>query len=293
MTFAYQDYLFNSLLLPVFALVFLAVPVFQMIGRIIAQLVRGERAAFGDYRGVILFVLLILLGVLLVSSLFQGGIHLIYERADDAVTVSGTIEEIHKRSALSGTRYTSHGETSSGYDYTVNGVTCTGMALGTLEVGDEVTVTYMPKSGFVLAIEETAVAATGVLQGFFQDITNWQGAVVGTSYEQATNEISMDVTVKGNELTALATFVNPQMAPYSEAEKLGIASYQIVDANGKVVAAAAAESTEIVNGQAAVSIQLDGMDSGSYKLVVTAFVAEKKAEQPLNISGTWECAFIK
>lgn len=144
-----------------------------------------------------------------------------------------------------------------------------------------------------LSLSVTALAATGVQQGFFQDITNWQGAVVGTSYEQATDEISMDVTVNGNELTALATFANPQMAPYSEAEKLGIASYQIVDTNGKVVAAAAAESTKIVNGQAAVSIQLDGMDSGSYKLVVTAFVAEKKADQPLNISGTWECAFIK
>lgn len=75
-----------------------------------------------------------------------------------------------------------------------------------------------------LSLSVTALAATGVLQGFFQDITDYRGAVVGTSYEQATDEISMDVTVNGNELTALATFINPQMAPYSEAEKLGIAA---------------------------------------------------------------------
>lgn len=154
MTFAYQDYLFSNLLLPVFALVFISVPVFQMIGRIIRQLIRGERAAFGDYRGVILFVLLILLAAILVSSLLHGGIHLIYERADDAVTVTGTIEDIQKRSALSGTRYTAYGESGSGYDYTIDGITCTGMAIGTLEAGDEVTVTYLPKSGFVLSIEE-------------------------------------------------------------------------------------------------------------------------------------------
>ena len=144
-----------------------------------------------------------------------------------------------------------------------------------------------------LSLSVTALAATGVLQGFFQDITDYRGAVVGTSYEQATDEISMDVTVNGNELTALATFINPQMAPYSEAEKLGIAAYQIVAANGKVVAEGTAESSEIVNGQAAINIKLDDIESGSYKLVVTAFVTEKKADQPLNMSGTWECAFSK
>ena len=144
-----------------------------------------------------------------------------------------------------------------------------------------------------LSLSVTALAATGVLQGFFQDIIDYRGAVVGTSYEQATDEISMDVTVNGDELTVMATFANPQMAPYSEAEKLGIAAYQVVDANGKVVAEGAAESTEIVNGQAAVNIKLDGIDRGSYKLIVTAFVTEKKADQPLNISGAWECAFTK
>mgnify|MGYP003295863574 CR=1 FL=1 len=144
-----------------------------------------------------------------------------------------------------------------------------------------------------LSLSVTALAATGVLQGFFRDITNNRGAVVGTSYEQATDEISVDVSVNGNELTALATFADPQKMPYSEAEKLGIVAYQIVDANGKVVKEGAVESTEIVNGQAAVSIQLDDIGSGSYKLVITAFVAEKKADQPLNINGAWECAFSK
>lgn len=144
-----------------------------------------------------------------------------------------------------------------------------------------------------LALSVTALAATGVLRGHFRDITNWQGAVVGTSYEQATDEISMDVTVNGNELAVLATFSVPQEFPYREVEKLGISRYKIVDANGKIVKEGAAESAAVVNGQAAVRIMLDNIDGGSYKLIVTAFFGEKKAEQPLNISGNWECAFTK
>jgi len=144
-----------------------------------------------------------------------------------------------------------------------------------------------------LSLSVAALAATGATQGFFQDITNWSGAVIGTSYEQATDEIDMTVTVNGNELTALATFADPRMIPYKYAEKLGIAAFQIVDENDKVVKEGAAEAAEIANGQAAISIQLDGIDNGNYKLIVTAFVSEKKADQPLNINGNWECAFTK
>lgn len=142
-----------------------------------------------------------------------------------------------------------------------------------------------------LCLSVTAVAASGVLKGHFRDITNWQGAVVGTSYEQATDEIGMGVTVNDNKLVVQATFAIPQEFPYRECERLGIAAYRIVDADGKVVKEGAAESTEIVKGQAAVTIDLDDIDSGCYKLVVTAFVGEKKAEQPLNINGNWECSF--
>ena len=144
-----------------------------------------------------------------------------------------------------------------------------------------------------LSLSLTALAATGVLQGFFRDITNYSGAIVGTSYEQATDEINMDVTVNGNELTVLATFADPQIAPYVYAEQLGIAQYRIVDGNGKEVKEGSTDSAEVVNGQAAVYIELDGISNGSYKLIVTAFVSEKKADQPLNINGNWECEFTK
>lgn len=144
-----------------------------------------------------------------------------------------------------------------------------------------------------LALSVTAMAASGTLKGYFSDIKNWNGVVTGTSYEQASEEIGVTVTVKGEGLAVLASFADPQMFPYREIEKLGIAEYSIVDENGKAVKEGAAESADVADGKATVTIPLDDIDSGSYKLIVSAFVSEKKADQPLNIYGSWECEFTK
>ena len=145
-----------------------------------------------------------------------------------------------------------------------------------------------------LSLSVTALAATGVLQGFFRDITNHSGAIVGTSYEQATDEIDMDVTVDGDELTVLVTFVDPNKFPYRESQLLGIADYRIMDAEGNVVQEGATDKfPPVANGQASIVLELNELATGSYKLIVTAFVSEKKADQPLNINGNWECEFTK
>ena len=143
-----------------------------------------------------------------------------------------------------------------------------------------------------LSLSVTAVAASGALKGYFRDIMD-HGAVVGTSYEQATDEIRMSATVNGDGITVLVTFADPRMMPYSEAEKLGIAAYKIVGVDGRTVEEGSSETVQVIDGQAAVDIPLNGIGSGSYRLIVTAFVTEKKADQPLNFSGNWECAFTK
>ena len=145
-----------------------------------------------------------------------------------------------------------------------------------------------------LAMSVTALAATGTLQGFFQDITDFRGAVIGTTYEQASDEIGVTAEVEDDMLTVLAAFENPQAAPYSEAEELGISGYEIVDSRGEVVQEGAVEElAPVVNGQATIHIPLENVASGSYTLRVTSFVSAKKADQPLNISGVWECTFTK
>lgn len=145
-----------------------------------------------------------------------------------------------------------------------------------------------------LTLSVTVLATNGELKGYFRDIMNFTGAIVDTSYEQATDEIRMDVTVNSNELTVLATFVDANKFPYRDSELLGIAEYKIVNADGKVVKEGATnQSSPVLNGQSAMIIDLNDIESGSYKLVVSAFVSEKKADQPLNINGVWECDFSK
>ena len=144
-----------------------------------------------------------------------------------------------------------------------------------------------------VALSAAAFAVTGAGQGFFRDLIRWDGAVVGASYEQATDEIRVDVSVHGDLLRILASFANPRKAPYSETETLGIADYRIVDAYGKVLRQGTAEAAAVVDGQAEINISLDGLDRGSYRLVITAFVSEKKADQPLHIRGSWESSFTR
>lgn len=140
----------------------------------------------------------------------------------------------------------------------------------------------------------TAMAATGKLQGFFKDITRWDGAVTGTVYEQATDEINLSVMSASDELTIIAEMVNPDAVPYKEIETFGIKTYEIVDVNGEVVVEdGAAEFTEIADGKATFAILLSDLPAGEYKLIISEFVGGAKADQPLVISGTWECEFTR
>ena len=140
----------------------------------------------------------------------------------------------------------------------------------------------------------TALAATGKLQGYFNDITDWSGAITGTSYEQATDEVELTVLDVSDHLTLKIEFVNPKIAPYGFFEQFGVESYKIVDMAGNVVAEGeTTEMAEIVDGNVAVTISLDNISSGAYKLVVSELVGSSKADQPLILSGTWECEFTK
>ena len=147
--------------------------------------------------------------------------------------------------------------------------------------------------GICLTLSATALAATGTLQGFFRDITDWRGAVIGTAYEQATDEIALSAVVSGDELIVSAEFLNLQAAPYRCSEQLGIAAYQIIDAAGNTVQEGAADSVPVVEGKAEIPVGLSGLASGSYRLRITACLSEKKADQPLEISGNWELSFDK
>ena len=155
MDFAYWEYFIYNLMLPVFGIAFVAVPTFRLVMRLLEQYATGRQRVKWDGQSVVFFVLMVVIGaVLIVNLITSGSFHLIYERPKAAVTVEGTLETVKAGSVWSGIRYTYDGESTYGYTYTVDGVELKGMAKGTLEAGEEVTVTYLPKSGYVLSIEE-------------------------------------------------------------------------------------------------------------------------------------------
>lgn len=121
--------------------------------------------------------------------------------------------------------------------------------------------------------------------GSYQDITDNRGNVVGVAYVHATNEITVQM-----EEQLLVTFLNPQQKPYDEAEQLGIASYQILDNQGALVKEGSVPAAQVVNGQASIPLELGDLESGIYLVNITAFVAEKEADQPLTISGCWQAS---
>lgn len=140
----------------------------------------------------------------------------------------------------------------------------------------------------------TALAVTGKLEGFFKDITRWDGAVIGTSYEQATDEVELNITTIGEEFTLEVKFLEPQTAPYSSFELFGIETYQVKDREGNLILeGTTSEMTEIVEGKAYINLPLNGILSGEYQLTVTELVGSSKADQPLVMSGSWECEFTK
>ena len=140
----------------------------------------------------------------------------------------------------------------------------------------------------------TALAASEQLKGFFKDITNWNGAVTGTTYEHATDEITVDVTAVTDQLTILATFKNPTAAPYGFIDEFGVHSYTIKNISDKVVVKGNVPTmSSISNGQVNINIPLENLPAGEYTLVIDAFVGASKADQPLVVNGNWVCEFTK
>ena len=71
-------------------------------------------------------------------------------------------------------------------------------------------------------------------------------------------------------------------------------SYKIVDMDGNVIIEGkTTEMAEISEGKANITISPADIPSGEYKLLVSELVGSSKADQPLILSGTWECEFTK
>ncbi len=86
--------------------------------------------------------------------------------------------------------------------------------------------------------------------------------------------------------------VKPKEASYSFFEMFDIKKYKIVDTNGNVIVENEnLEMSAIANNKVLVNVPLEDVDNGEYTLMVSELVGSSKAEQPLGLTGTWECSF--
>ena len=136
----------------------------------------------------------------------------------------------------------------------------------------------------------TAFAA--VSGGWFVDVKNITGAITGTEYHNATDEISVAAEADGGILTVTVTFLVPEQPPYREIETLRIGEYTVSDSSGKTVhMGSKSDAAPVINGSAQPTVSVDMLPAGDYTLHIETLIGEKKADQPLPIYGDWVCTF--
>ena len=118
-------------------------------------------------------------------------------------------------------------------------------------------------------------------------------AIVGTSYEQATEEIEIQTTLNDDLLNVTIQFLLPEEAPYLYFETFGIEHYEIRDNSGAVVKEGQVAMTDIANDNKSFEIEAENLSSGTYTLFINKLVGGSKADQPLVIHGYWESEFTK
>ena len=122
--------------------------------------------------------------------------------------------------------------------------------------------------------------------GHFRDILGWNGAIVGTAYDNATDEIEVTAKPEGNTLLVTVRLLMPEKAPYREVEALALGSCYFTDESGDRIAELPGTDALPLLGNT-LTFRLD-MEEGAYALHIESFVGSKKAEQDLVISGDWE-----
>lgn len=144
------------------------------------------------------------------------------------------------------------------------------------------------------------------IKGFFSDIVRFDGAITGTNYENATNDIKVDVleltSENGNLNIPLGlTIQNPTEAPFPYIQEIAVSEYKILDNNNKEIVKTKLSAEDgdkgiISDGKVLIILSLDSkkIKSGEeYTIVIEKMYGLAKADAPLHITGTWKCNFIR
>ena len=111
---------------------------------------KGSKTAF--LKGLIIVTVACILLSISASKLFHGGMSVFFEDETDGVQVQGEISHVEELGHWGVPRLKFDG--GSGTLLTINGIICRTIVDVPLDVGNYVQVTYLPKSGYILSIEE-------------------------------------------------------------------------------------------------------------------------------------------
>ncbi len=155
------------------------------------------------------------------------------------------------------------------------------------------------------SITVTMTPLANSIKGFFSDIIRFDGAITGTQYENATNDIKIEVlesTSENRNIIPLSlTFENPTEAPFSFIEEVAVSEYKILDSKNKEIiktklSAEDGDKGTVQDGKVLVDLSIANakIESGKeYTIVIEKMNGFAKADAPLHITGTWVCKFVK
>lgn len=155
MRFAYEEYYRQDCIVP---LILVAFSTFIMV-KIVMSVIRSYPSKAGIFvKNNIFRMLFFMLAFFLITinsiHLLRGGIYLLFEKKEQAICVSGTIENMHEIDGWTGSKYSVEQNKGNGVSIVVNGVKYYLMTFGDLEIGDHISFDVLPKSRFILYLEK-------------------------------------------------------------------------------------------------------------------------------------------
>ena len=157
----------------------------------------------------------------------------------------------------------------------------------------------------IILIVSSDTTLANSIKGFFKDITNKNGAVTGVVYDQATEEIDVEMSkaiIKDNQISLKVdvNFKDINKAPYNFIEVLTLGDLKIVDSSGnkinfkinnedKLLVEVNNENQNRRSFTVNLIINNDNLKPGEkYTLIINSFYGHKKADAPIEIKGNWK-----
>ena len=158
MSFDYNVYYRQDCIVPLCLALFAGAVLLHCLIRLVRKLrITDREKRIRECRG--FFIALPFFAFLLSVNcihLFRGGIFLLTEKEEDAVSITGVIEETFEIDFCTGSKYDTEQNSGSGEALVINGTKYYVMTYGDLKTGDTVSATVLPRSKMILEIHNRA-----------------------------------------------------------------------------------------------------------------------------------------